>query len=1270
MVKTDSGSYLTFKEVTGSSGYYNYEYTGVIGNSERASVLTFSGNKPAMITLPIDHTYSVEEIPGTGVVSYDPAGSNGVSGGVPIADSETKTVTVTNTYTHGTRDITVQKLLDGYPADWGINDSTVFYAKVFDKRPMVNGYMWFTDHADGTYTRLDSDNGNATQIISFAAAQGITLKNMDVLGQYEIRELDAASSVAAGTAAAVRVITSASIASTWLSDTSWTWGVMYSANNGKSDQHLESEITITAANRYKLRVKPPPYTVTYDANWPDDGGTRTGSVPVDGTDYGIDENGTTATVKPVDDSGELVYENWAFLGWDEIWNAEVPSYPVIYDESTQEWVIDGDPSLVLEGDDVTLYAIWAPVLPIKNVQKEAERGDYKPGGVMQYTITADLPDDVRAYDSIRIEDVLPSSMTYTSLISAKVGSKDITPVIAVDAAAGTVSFTIGKRDLADSGKVTLVIWVDVDGAASGMLTNTVNVYKTPVNGSESTTPDKFVSEAVVETIGPVVKSVVGPDLHYPAGTESSMSYEITFKLPGSIDGYEGIKIEDLFPDGMVASPSGLPFTLMIGTDSVVPDSVDITDSSVSFVIGKGKLAASEDVELTLTLEIESSASGILKNTVNVYIMTTGGVLDTPSGVDDEPITPTPDTYAVIYDPNWPGAQGTGSAPVDDTAHPGGETVPVADNTKHDLTKDGWTLVGWDENPDADPNAVTYQADGSGSFPMPQGTVTLYAIWEYTGIYAPVPPPTPASITLTGTKVLNGRSIVNGEFQFVLYDVDNDLNLATVTSIGDTFSFDGLPELTYTSAGTYRYTIREVEGTDPTITYTKARYNVTVRVSELVAGELSAQVISSPINGYFVFTNTYTANNPPPPPANQTVELVLDGTKTLGGSAPGAGNIFGFVVRDENDVIVSTGISDAAGNITFSPIHYDENDAGSHTYTYEVSEVISGDPGIVYDPAKKTVTVAVDFDSGGILQATPTYAGGGNEVMFNNTVRVPVPAPVRQPVELATLTAGKSLYGGGTSPALQSMSAGAYCFVMLNELGVPVAIGLNRGASSGTSGINFTPVYFTEDDIGTHPYTIVEVDTLNESVNYDDTIYTINVTVAIASDGSLSADWAIASGQSSIGFINWYAGTVPPTPVPPTPAPTPTPTPGPTDPDDTSGTSGPSGSSSTPTPAPSPSPTPTPSPTPSPSPTPDTQAPASDMPAPTPDAQSPTPDTQTPMTEISAPTTDTPAPTPDTPPPEPLPQTGTPHLFPVFLSLALLGCSLVLLGVLMKKSIRK
>ncbi|VTT23511.1 Spy0128 family protein [Streptococcus gordonii] len=127
--------------------------------------------------------------------------------------------------------------------------------------------------------------------------------------------------------------------------------------------------------------------------------------------------------------------------------------------------------------------------------------------------------------------------------------------------------------------------------------------------------------------------------------------------------------------------------------------------------------------------------------------------------------------------------------------------------------------------------------------------------------APTPPPTPnpqqptpATATIQANKVLTGKELKDGQFEFELTYQGNVVDTAKNKADGSvTFKSQS-----FTSPGKYEYTITEKAGNEAGVTYDKTVHTVTVEVAYDTNGKLVATVTG---NGP-TFTNTYAAKTPP------------------------------------------------------------------------------------------------------------------------------------------------------------------------------------------------------------------------------------------------------------------------------------------------------------------------------------------------------------------------------------------------------------------------
>ena len=241
---------------------------------------------------------------------------------------------------------------------------------------------------------------------------------------------------------------------------------------------------------------------------------------------------------------------------------------------------------------------------------------------------------------------------------------------------------------------------------------------------------------------------------------------------------------------------------------------------------------------------------------------------------------------------------------------------------------------------------------------------------FTNIYT-APAPTATSATLEFTKELTGRALVDGEFQFELYEGTKLLD--TKTNQGGKVTFNAI---NYDAEGEYTYTVKEVNAGATGITYdTEKTAKVTV-TKDAATNALKATVEHPAGN---VFKNSFKA------PA---VEATIEATKKLEGKELAA-DAYTFELK-EKGAVVATAKNTAEGKVAFVRSF---EEAG--TYTYTLVEKVGTEEGIEYDKTEHTVTVTVVADDQGLLTARVSYADG-KEVVFTNKYTVPTPTPEPNP----------------------------------------------------------------------------------------------------------------------------------------------------------------------------------------------------------------------------------------------------------------------------------
>ena len=347
----------------------------------------------------------------------------------------------------------------------------------------------------------------------------------------------------------------------------------------------------------------------------------------------------------------------------------------------------------------------------------------------------------------------------------------------------------------------------------------------------------------------------------------------------------------------------------------------------------------------------------------------------------------------------------------------------------------------------------------------------------------------------------------GDFAFELVGSDGSVIQTQKNDAHGKVAFD---KLTFDHAGTFTYTVREVQPTGdapgvPGVTYTGKTYTLTYVVKDNNDGKLAVESSTAkPSKGTEngVTPNTMTFANSYQPGATS---YQISGTKVLENADPAttrtpADGEFTFALIDaatgqEIDRTTNAGIA-----FTFKAISYTAT--GSHTY--QVKEVAGQDGTITYSDAVLDVTVSVTDDGSGQLTATANKTAA--DLTFTNTY-----TPT---ATTATITGTKALTG-------RDLAEGEFSFDLKDAAGNVV-----QTVQSGVDGtFNFAPLQL--DKAGTYVYTVSEqVGAATNGVTYDTTVFTATVTVTEnAETHALEAQVAYSTGgkaADAVAFSNSYA----------------------------------------------------------------------------------------------------------------------------------------------------
>lgn len=347
----------------------------------------------------------------------------------------------------------------------------------------------------------------------------------------------------------------------------------------------------------------------------------------------------------------------------------------------------------------------------------------------------------------------------------------------------------------------------------------------------------------------------------------------------------------------------------------------------------------------------------------------------------------------------------------------------------------------------------------------------------------------------------------GDFAFELVGSDGSVIQTQKNDAHGKVAFD---KLTFDHAGTFTYTVREVQPTGdapgvPGVTYTGKTYTLTYVVKDNNDGKLAvesstAKPSKGTENGVTPNTMTFANSYQPGATSYQISGIkVLENTDSATMRTPADGE-FTFALIDaatgqEIDRTTNAGIA-----FTFKAISYTAT--GSHAY--QVKEVAGQDGTITYSDAVLDVTVNVTDDGSGQLTATANKTAA--DLTFTNTY-----TPT---ATTATITGTKALTG-------RDLAEGEFFFDLKDADGNVVQT-VQNGAD-GTFG--FAPLQL--DKVGTYVCTVSErAGATANGVTYDTTVFTATVTVTEnAETHALEAQVAYSKGgkaADAVAFSNSYA----------------------------------------------------------------------------------------------------------------------------------------------------
>ena len=320
----------------------------------------------------------------------------------------------------------------------------------------------------------------------------------------------------------------------------------------------------------------------------------------------------------------------------------------------------------------------------------------------------------------------------------------------------------------------------------------------------------------------------------------------------------------------------------------------------------------------------------------------------------------------------------------------------------------------------------------------------------------------ATATLSAKKLLEGRNLKEGEFEFELTGTDDQVRQTKTNAQDGSVTFDTIE---YTKVGTYHYTITEKDTKLGGVKYDTKVIKATVTVTDDGQGHLVTKVAYEKDDQ--TFKNTYSA-------AKTNAQLSVK--KALTGRALKDGE-FEFELKGQDDKVTQSKKNAQDGSVTFDTIEYTK--AGTYHYTITEKDTKLG--GVTYDKKVVKATVTVTDDGKGQLVSQVAYEQ--NDQTFTNQYQA---APTT-----AQLSANKQLTG-------RDLKTGEFSFELKNDKGEL----LETVTNDKDGKITFKKLTYTS--VGTYQYTITEKDTKLGGVKYDIKVIKAIVTVTDNGAGKLVA----------------------------------------------------------------------------------------------------------------------------------------------------------------------
>lgn len=436
------------------------------------------------------------------------------------------------------------------------------------------------------------------------------------------------------------------------------------------------------------------------------------------------------------------------------------------------------------------------------------------------------------------------------------------------------------------------------------------------------------------------------------------------------------------------------------------------------------------------------------------------------------------------------------------------TLSEAHDADDDAVVDGVQNAGWtmddstytvtvkveDKNAKLTVTGVAVKKDGDDKSETPEVKNGEVNLATFTNSYA-----AKGSVTLAAMKHFKGGALAGGDFSFALYKGDKAEGTPLETVANDKDGNITFQPISYTKAGDYEYTIKEVTGNDQTIVYDGQEVKVKVSVTDNKNGTLKAVATYGGDKAVPTFTN-----------AKPTAGATVEATKTLTGKAL-TGGAFAFGLYDQAGNEVAKGTNDRGGNVKLA---VENLNLGEYDYTLKEEKAGQTVDGVVYDAKEVKVHVKVEQnqDDNNKTKVTVTYDGTATAPTFNNTYDAK---------GSVTLTATKTIKVADGFDHTTKPTDGEFTFDLKDAAGNV----LDTAKNDANGKVSFTREFQLSDLDGAaskdFTYTIVEQPGAEPGMVYDTHALTYTVKVTDGGNGALNAKAIVTSTSGPETFTNTY-----------------------------------------------------------------------------------------------------------------------------------------------------